>query len=112
MDDWSVLQWFEGLSYIATVIGIPMGIFILMLYGFSLVFAKPMAALVIGKWIEHKSGMHWGKVMLYFVCIGVYIAIKVAVLIPILGWLAWFVVFLLTIGALKTTELKKIASIL
>lgn len=71
-----------------TVIGIPLGIITLVLYGLSVFFAKIFASLVLARAWELKAKKKtWKPVTMFFAALGIYILLELLMLIPILGWI-------------------------
>ncbi|MFA7682484.1 MAG: hypothetical protein WCX61_05665 [Candidatus Peribacteraceae bacterium] len=98
--------------FLVSVIGAPIGLLLFVTYGFTIFFAKPLAAMVMAKWIEAKYKKNWGKVGFFFVSIAAYIVLKLLWFIPIVGWLLILAAVLIAFGALIQTKMeiwKKVA---
>ncbi len=93
--------------FLISVIGAPIGLFILAMYAFSLFFAKLMTAMVLARWYAMKNKLKWKKITFFFVSLFAYVALKIIGVIPVVGWL--FVAFLILVafGALVQTEYDK-----
>lgn len=83
-----------------TVIGIPIGLAMLVTYGTSLLFMRPLAAIVLARWLEHRRKGKWSFFLMLIVSFGIYIVLKLLIFIPILGWIVCAVAMLLGFGAL------------
>lgn len=96
----------------ATVIGIPLGLLLLAIYGFSLFFLTAMSAVVLAKLLQMFYRRKWSRGKLFFVSVGVFIVLRLLVLVPILGWLFKTVVLLGCLGALLMTKWEKMRKII
>jgi len=95
------------LLFIISFIGIPIGLFIFIMYIFTLFFAKAFTAPVLAKWLEQKYKKKWGFWPFFLSSIGIYIAMKFIALIPIIGWLVVWLSILFAFGAMMHTEWEK-----
>ncbi|MCP3678605.1 MAG: hypothetical protein GY721_13790 [Deltaproteobacteria bacterium] len=95
-----------ALLFFLTIIGIPLGLFIFILYLFSLFFAKVLTAIVLAKWIEIKRNVQWGKVTTFFTSVGLFIILKLLMFIPIAGWIALAIIVCAAFGAIMATDWK------
>jgi len=86
--------------FMATVIGIPLGLFILFLFLFSLVFSKVVSAIVLARWLERRRFGQWGKAALFFLSLLLFAALKCLTLIPVLGWLVVLVLVCAVYGSI------------
>jgi hypothetical protein len=94
-----------GVLLMITIIGIPLGASVFALYGFSIVFALPLTAIVAAKWCEIKYKKKWNKVAFFFVAVGVYLILKIVGFIPIIGWIAVMLAVLLAFGAMLQAKI-------
>ncbi|MCB0633830.1 MAG: polymer-forming cytoskeletal protein [Lewinella sp.] len=83
-----------------TIIGIPLGLFSIAAYGFSLGWAHILAALLVAYWWQARRGEHWQNSKIVLVAVGVFVGLKLISWIPILGWLIALLVAAMAIGAL------------
>jgi hypothetical protein len=73
-------------------------------FGFSLFFAKPIAAIVLAQWLLLYWKKPWGKIGLFFVALAVYVVLKLLCFVPVIGWIAIALAIFLTFGALLRTK--------
>lgn len=98
-----------ALMIMVSIIGIPIGATVLALYAISLVFAKPLTAIVLAKvWEERqkskKAYPEW-KTALHALL--AFIGLKVIALVPVLGWLVCFGVICCAFGAMMRAEYER-----
>ena len=98
-----------GVLFLITVIGIPISLFIFMMYGFMIFFAKPLTAIVLAKSTEirYRKKKKWGKKKIFFVSLGYFIALKVIGIIPVIGWVLVLIGVLIAFGAMLDTDWEK-----
>jgi cytoskeletal protein CcmA (bactofilin family) len=89
-----------GFLAFITVLGIPVGMLLLALFAFSLIFGAVIAAMAFAAWLERRRVAEWSTGRLLLVSIGLYIAIKLLSVVPFIGWLAALFVVLAGYGAL------------
>lgn len=82
------------------VIGIPIGLFALTLYVFSLIFGNFVAALLVVHMWKEKNNKEWSTYFTAFVAMLIALCLHVVTSIPFVGILASFVVLCVTYGAL------------
>ena len=87
-----------------SLLGLPLGIFLLVVYIFSFVFASPLSALVLARWIERRREAEWGKGVLFGVAFGVLVCLKVLSLIPVAGWLVLALFICAAFGSLLSAK--------
>lgn len=90
-----------------SIIGIPVGIFSLTTYGFSLGFAHILSSVLVTYWWQEYHQVQWSKRKVVLVAVGVFVLLKVVTSIPILGWLISAVVVAITFGAILAELLRK-----
>lgn len=90
-----------------SIIGIPVGIFSLATYGFSLGFAHILTSVLVTYWWQEYHQVQWSKRKVVLVAVGVFVLLKVVTSIPILGWLISAVVVAITFGAILAELLRK-----
>lgn len=93
-----------ALLLILSVIGLPLGLFVLFGYIFSIVFAVALTAIVLAKWLERRKLSEWGRAACFFASLGLFVALEVLSMVPLLGWLIVVVLACAAFGALMVTE--------
>jgi len=99
----AVLPAAAGLLF-ATVVGIPLGLVLLAVYVFSLAFAKVLASVVLARWVERRRDRAWSQARLFFASLGIFLAMKVAMLVPVAGWLAVLLLVCAAFGAMVSAD--------
>lgn len=89
-----------GFLSFVTIIGIPVGLFFMALFAFSILFGRVIAAIAFAAWLERRRITEWSTGRLMLVSIGLYAAIKVVSIVPFFGWLAVLFAVLAGYGAL------------
>jgi len=90
-----------------TIIGIPMGLITLALYGIALYLAQIPVGLFIGRWIIGRFRLVESKaIMVGALAVGLAI-LKLLSLIPYFGFFVGFVVVLFGLGAIVAAERKR-----
>jgi cytoskeletal protein CcmA (bactofilin family) len=84
---------------VVTVIGIPVGIFALFFYLFTLVMAHIITSLVIANWYNTHYHRHWTGTRQVFVALAVFITLKLVLQIPLAGWLLSLALIIWAFGA-------------
>ena len=69
-----------------TLIGIPVGLLIMALFLFSVIFGRVIAAMAFAAWMERRRVAQWSTGRLMLASIGFFILFKLLNLIPFLGW--------------------------
>lgn len=98
---------FIALFFCLTVIGIPIGLFIGVLYLFTVFFAKPFTAVLLAKWVQLHYEKKWGALLLFLAAVGFYVVLRILVLVPLVGSMVVLVATLMMFGALSHTEYQK-----
>jgi cytoskeletal protein CcmA (bactofilin family) len=88
-----------GILLCATVIGLPVGLFILAMYAFTMYAAPIIAALVLTKWIDLRRTKQFGKWTTFFVALGLLIVLKLIGFIPLVGMLLVLLIVPAALGA-------------
>jgi len=97
-----------GVLFLITVIGIPISLFIFIMYGFMIFFAKPLTAIVLAKSTEIKyAKKKWGKTKVFFSSLGYFIALKFIGIIPVIGWILVMIGVFIAFGAMLDTDWEK-----
>ncbi len=79
---------------LATILGILPGVVALLLYGSLLIASAPVAGIVTASLLKKlKTDLRW-----YHILLGVLV-FEIVKLIPFVGWIAAFIVYLLSVGA-------------
>lgn len=87
-----------------SLLGLPLGLFLLAVYIFSFVFASPLSALVFARWIERRRESDWGKGALFGAAFGVLVGLKVLSVIPVAGWLVLALLVCAAYGSLLSAK--------
>jgi len=89
-----------GFLAFITVLGIPVGMLLLVLFAFSLIFGRVIAAMAFAAWLERRRVAEWSTGRLLLVSIGLYTGIKLLSVVPFIGWLVALFLVLAGYGAL------------
>ncbi len=94
-----------------TVIGIPIGLLLLAGYAFSIIFAKPLTAIVLARWIEltYKKPLHGAVFCLLSIVL--FLILKLLFIVPFLGWLLLVLAVCMSFGALSMTKWERFLKI-
>lgn len=98
---------FAILFFMMTLVGIPLALLLLAGYLFSLAFAKPLAAIILAKWIEQSVRTPLHGMLLFLLAIGIFIILKLLIVVPFFGWIALFLAVCSAFGALITTKWER-----
>ncbi len=85
---------------IITFIGIPIGVFGIFFYAFSVLFSHILAAIVFTEAANYRYDRNWKKIQIVFIAWAVYIGIKILSWIPFVGWLIGILAALVAVGAM------------
>jgi hypothetical protein len=83
-----------------TVIGVPVGLLLLIIYIIALLLATVIVATVIANRINNTYNKQWNNWRMSFAAFGVFILLKLASLIPIAGWLIMLVMACIAFGSI------------
>lgn len=83
-----------------TIIGAPLGLLLLLLYGSLLLVSSIYASVVTGVWISHMTGWFNSSRVTWKHVVGGAIALTLISLVPIVGWIVGFGIFLITLGSI------------
>jgi cytoskeletal protein CcmA (bactofilin family) len=86
----------------ATLVGMPLGLFIFLLFMFSLAFSKAISAIVLARWIERKRFGQWGKAAMFFLSLLLFALLKLLTLVPVVGWVALLILISAVYGSILT----------
>lgn len=100
-----------ALLFLITIIGIPVSALIMFAYIFSIIFAKPLTAVILTHWWELRREKQWGIVLRFLVSLLLYVVLKIVALIPIFGWILALLAVFAAFGALVVTKWAKWAKI-
>ena len=93
-----------ALIFLITVIGFPIALAIAFIYILSLMLAQVCTAMVFARWTELRYKKKWSNVTVFFVALGIFIALRVIHFIPILGWIITSVAVCLAFGSLMQAK--------
>lgn len=99
------------LVFFLTIIGMPLGLMFMAGYVFSIVFAKPLTAIVLAKWMEASRGKPLHGVLLFLLSSGILIVLKLLMIIPFVGWLLLLLAVCAAFGAVAMTKFEKFKKI-
>lgn len=85
-----------GVVLLVTVIGIPLGIIILVLYGITIYLAKLITIYAIGDYADNRWGRELNNYYTFLLGSAIY---AVIILIPVIGSLFWLLAMLAGLGA-------------
>jgi len=83
-----------------TVIGIPLAIAVLLSYVIAMFFSSTLTSMVLARWVETKYKKKWHPVTVFFLAMGIFIGLKILLVIPFLGWILNMVLVFMGIGSL------------
>ena len=89
-----------------TVIGLPLALIIMATWVAMLYIAKVMAAWLVGKWLKDKLFTNYKWSAISVLALGVFIYVIISK-IPVIGWLAVFILFLWAWGVLANILYRK-----
>lgn len=89
-----------------TLVGIPVGLLLLALFVFSVVFGRVITAIAFAAWIERRRAGQWSAGRLMLAAIGLFVVIKLVGLVPFLGWVVVLLATLAGYGALVAALLE------
>ena len=87
-------------------IGIPIGLFILFLYAFSLLFSYSIASLLFVHHLNKQRAMNWAPIIIVLLALLVVFILRIITFIPVLGWLIGLLIVVWTYGSLINHYLK------
>jgi hypothetical protein len=90
-----------------TIVGIPLAVVAALLYAVSLMLAKAMTSVLAVRFVQLRGGYKWGPWAIFGLSIAAYLALKLIMIIPVLGWLVCFVVTSMAFGAILMTKWEK-----
>lgn len=97
---------------LVTVIGIPFAIALALLFAISLMFAKALTSIVFARYIEIQYKKKWSVVTLFFVSLGLFLALKLIMVIPFIGWIVTTVAVLMGYGAVLRVKYERYKKIM
>lgn len=89
------------------IVGIPISLFLLTLYFFSILFGHLVAALLIVHYWAHRKNKSWGFWSIVFLALGTAIILRLLTLIPLIGFLISIILLAVTYGVLALTLIQK-----
>jgi hypothetical protein len=90
-----------------TVVGIPLGLIGMAVYGISLMLCQVLTATIGAFELQRYQGKNWAQGQLILVAIGMYILLKVLMLIPFLGFLFSIILTSIAFGSMLMNIFKK-----
>ena len=96
-----------GILLFMTFIGIPLGLFVLAMFIFSLLFGHSIAAVAITYAINLRRHEPWSKVVLMFVSLGIFILLRSLTFTPFIGIFVSVIIVGATFGALLIPLFQK-----
>lgn len=87
-----------------SVIGFPLGLFIFLLFLFTVWLSPAFSAPVLAEWLQRRRNAEWGTAMTCFSSLGLFVALELLLLVPVLGWLAVAIPVCVAFGAVMTAE--------
>jgi cytoskeletal protein CcmA (bactofilin family) len=93
-----------ALVLMLTVVGLPLGFFLLFFYIFSIFFAAALSSAVLARWLESRRGAVWSRGRVLFAGLGLFALFKAVMLVPLLGWVVAFIPICAAFGALLTAD--------
>ena len=90
-----------------TLIGIPVGLLVMVLFLFSVIFGRVIAAIAFAAWMERRQVAQWNTFRLMLASIGFFILFKLLNLIPFLGWVTVLLATFAGYGALVIALAEK-----
>ena len=82
-----------------TIIGIPLGIITLILYGIAVYLSTSVTALIFGHLLHARSFAKKGAGTIFVLSVGIFLLLHVLTWIPVIGWLVNLVALLMGVGA-------------
>lgn len=90
-----------------TLIGIPVGLLVMVLFLFSVIFGRVIAAMVFAAWMERRQVAQWNTGRLMLASMGFFILFKLVNLVPFLGWIIVLLATFAGYGALVVSVAEK-----
>lgn len=97
---WLVVTPIAAIILMFTLIGIPVSLFVFLVYAVVIAIAKILANIILGTWVMKLIYKDRGWVADWKAVLVGVILMSLLMLIPFLGWLICFVFFLVALGAL------------
>jgi hypothetical protein len=108
---WGILYFLVGpmIIFVAliTVIGIPLGLIAMAVYGISLMLCQVLTATMAAYELQRYQGKTWKPGQLMLVGIGMYILLKILMFIPFIGFLFLFILASIAFGSILMNIFKK-----
>lgn len=90
-----------------TVIGLPIAIAIALLFAISILFAKAVTAMVFARIIETQYKKKWNNWAIFGISLGIFLALKLISILPIIGWIISTVAVLIGYGAVLRVKYER-----
>jgi hypothetical protein len=91
---------FIAILLLITVIGIPIGLFGLVMYIFTLAVAHIISSLVVAGWYNYKYHKNWNKNTLVWIAFAAFLLIKLLTIFPFFGWILSVLLVGISFGAI------------
>jgi cytoskeletal protein CcmA (bactofilin family) len=93
-----------ALLLMITLIGFPLGVFLIFLYFFSLFFAAPLTAATLVRWLELRRNAQWSRGKIALLGLVLFVVLKLLLLIPVVGWFLVLIPVCAAFGALLAAD--------
>ena len=90
-----------------SVIGIPVGLFVTLIYLSMIFFSQSITSFIIANWLNHKYDLKQPRIQIFLVALGIYILIYLLKFIPIIGIVIGLLLTYIAFGALIIEYRKK-----
>jgi hypothetical protein len=118
-----LISFFTGLLYfvatpviamilLITIIGLPFAIALALLYAISLLFAKALTAIVLTRALELQYKKKWSMLNVFIVSLVIFLALKLIMIIPFIGWIATMIAVLIGYGAVLLVKFDRVKKVL
>ena len=85
-----------------TIIGVPIGLILLMIYIISAILASVIVSVVGANWLNNSSGSKWKFGKLVLAAFGIFIVLKILTSTPVFGWIILALLVCISFGAIGT----------
>jgi cytoskeletal protein CcmA (bactofilin family) len=93
-----------ALLLMISLIALPLGLFLAFLYLFALLFAVPLSAATLVRWLEARRSAQWSRGKLALLGLALLLVLKLLLFIPVVGWLLVAILVCAAYGALLTAD--------
>lgn len=95
-----------------SVLGVPLAILGTAAYILLLLFASPLSAMVLARWVEFATEKKWNKLAFFGMSLAAFLVLKILNFIPVIGWLVKGVLIFLALGAYLLTKYAKFKKVM